>query len=318
LASEDVATRKNLSRETEAIESTYGLDVDPKFGVSAAAVKLLLDECRAAGVPTEQVLAVLGPATNGFHAWQDYLAACDVIAEIVGGHDAFSEMVDSTIAEVMPHVAQLLPIFAGPADFARFATNAMDASAFIGVRYEVCEQRPDKLVVRLHAQSGYTLTPALVAGVTGAYRAVTRPFGHGGANVQIATDATGANIRVRFPSSLVRAAAAAVPQGPAHAVNAMIAQHRQLLEAQHAMTLQLARAHAETEVEDRAARARKHWDLTDKETEVLVSICTGLTNKEIASGLGRAESTIELHVTRMLKKMGVTNRASLIARYFMI
>lgn len=54
--------------------------------------------------------------------------------------------------------------------------------------------------------------------------------------------------------------------------------------------------------------------LSRREREVLMSILTGHTNKEIASTLNISERTVKFHVSHLLQKMGAQRRADLIAR----
>jgi DNA-binding CsgD family transcriptional regulator len=65
----------------------------------------------------------------------------------------------------------------------------------------------------------------------------------------------------------------------------------------------------------RAAFAQR-FSLTPKQLEVLTHVVEGLTNKEIAAELGCAESTIELHVSGLFRKIAVDNRGALIAAYW--
>jgi DNA-binding NarL/FixJ family response regulator len=48
--------------------------------------------------------------------------------------------------------------------------------------------------------------------------------------------------------------------------------------------------------------------LTPRETAVLKAVCLGLPNKVIADDLGISESTIKVHVHRIMKKLKVHNR----------
>jgi two-component system, NarL family, nitrate/nitrite response regulator NarL len=56
--------------------------------------------------------------------------------------------------------------------------------------------------------------------------------------------------------------------------------------------------------------------LTPRELEVLIALCGGKTNKEIARDLGLREPTIKLHVKTLYRRLGASNRAqaAMIAR----
>jgi DNA-binding NarL/FixJ family response regulator len=54
-------------------------------------------------------------------------------------------------------------------------------------------------------------------------------------------------------------------------------------------------------------------ELTPAERRVLVYLCAGHSNKEIAAALGRAEPTIKHQVSACLRKFGQPSRARLIA-----
>lgn len=54
--------------------------------------------------------------------------------------------------------------------------------------------------------------------------------------------------------------------------------------------------------------------LTDRQSDVLSHLCTGLSNKEIARNLGLSESTVKTHVSAILKGLGTNSRTKAIAR----
>jgi two-component system, NarL family, response regulator LiaR len=54
--------------------------------------------------------------------------------------------------------------------------------------------------------------------------------------------------------------------------------------------------------------------LTGRETEVLRHLALGLSNREIASSLAVGEETVKTHVTHVLSKLGVENRAQAIVQ----
>lgn len=67
-------------------------------------------------------------------------------------------------------------------------------------------------------------------------------------------------------------------------------------------------------VREKVARAIAQWSLTPREGEVCFELALGRSNKEIATRFGCAESTVEVHVTRLLSKAESASRLELVAR----
>jgi DNA-binding NarL/FixJ family response regulator len=53
--------------------------------------------------------------------------------------------------------------------------------------------------------------------------------------------------------------------------------------------------------------------LTDRELEVLELIGQGMSNREIASAIGRTEATVKVHVLHVLRKLGASDRTDAVA-----
>lgn len=68
--------------------------------------------------------------------------------------------------------------------------------------------------------------------------------------------------------------------------------------------------------DERLERVTADWKLTRAQAEVLSRVVRGLSNKEIAAELGKAEATVEVHVTRILRKSGVAGRTALVSRFW--
>jgi transcriptional regulator EpsA len=57
-------------------------------------------------------------------------------------------------------------------------------------------------------------------------------------------------------------------------------------------------------------------ELSEREREILESVCQGKTNIDIAVALGISPFTVKNHMQRIFRKIGVTNRTQAAARYF--
>jgi DNA-binding NarL/FixJ family response regulator len=68
---------------------------------------------------------------------------------------------------------------------------------------------------------------------------------------------------------------------------------------------------------DAVRRATHSWTLSPRQAEVLELLVTGASNRTIADALKCAESTVEMHVTTLLKKSTTSQRAELVARFWM-
>lgn len=57
--------------------------------------------------------------------------------------------------------------------------------------------------------------------------------------------------------------------------------------------------------------------VTAREAQVVEWVAKGLTNKAIASKLQISSRTVQKHMERMFKKLGIRSRAELVARAYM-
>ena len=64
----------------------------------------------------------------------------------------------------------------------------------------------------------------------------------------------------------------------------------------------------------RVAAAAANWGVTPRQAEVLALLALGQPNKTIASTLGCAGATVEIHVSALFKKSGCESRCELVSR----
>lgn len=71
---------------------------------------------------------------------------------------------------------------------------------------------------------------------------------------------------------------------------------------------------AERELRRAAPRPRRDEELTEAERRVAVLVAAGRTNREVAAELFTTVSTVEAHLTRIYRKLGVRSRTELARR----
>lgn len=86
-----------------------------------------------------------------------------------------------------------------------------------------------------------------------------------------------------------------------------------LVEGNRNVWLAIAATSSDATISLAVARARQRWALTDRQTEVLDHVVRGRANATTAAELKTSVRTVELHVSGLLERVGVDNRAALVA-----
>lgn len=72
--------------------------------------------------------------------------------------------------------------------------------------------------------------------------------------------------------------------------------------------------HAKSNVSSRVGAAVTRWELSRRQAEVLALVIEGHPNASIATILGIATRTVEVHVSALLERLHVENRSALVSR----
>jgi DNA-binding CsgD family transcriptional regulator len=78
------------------------------------------------------------------------------------------------------------------------------------------------------------------------------------------------------------------------------------------------RARGELRATGETHRRRKDWEherLTPQELQIVLLVARGLTNREVGAGLFLSHKTIEFHLGRVYRKLGLHSRGELISRF---
>jgi DNA-binding NarL/FixJ family response regulator len=85
--------------------------------------------------------------------------------------------------------------------------------------------------------------------------------------------------------------------------------------ATSAMREQVSREQSARERRDEQRLARARFGLTQREQDVLVMVCEGLSNAAIAQRLALAEKTVKNHLQHVYAKLQVGSRTEAVARW---
>jgi DNA-binding CsgD family transcriptional regulator len=139
----------------------------------------------------------------------------------------------------------------------------------------------------------------------GAYRALSCYLGLPAARVDARYDDRELRARVTLPES--RTLVARVKRRAREDLGSLVELVGALVkETQHPPS-----ARPTEDADERARRFSRAYGLTPRQGEVLAALALGRSNKEIADALGCTLNTIEVHVTRVLRRVGVRSRSEL-------
>jgi DNA-binding CsgD family transcriptional regulator len=286
-------------------------------GVFWRAAEQVLATARLAGIDTRALVAGLPfeastLSATRWIAWDDYCTMLERLEEACGGPEPFEQLTEKHVA--FNEVKAFAAAFLSPSQLYAFLFRVVDPLCFPGVRFGYSELSHGRLRIDAELKPGLRGCLALMRGSVGALRAVPMHLGLPPAEVESELGERRSTYLVRPPASqTVFARARRRSRAALDSLTALldeITSERIQIDAGTVSAPPLGKAPPDQALE----QLRAIYGLSERQFAVLREIIAGCGNKEAASHLGCAESTVELHVTALLRKLGVHSRAQLISK----
>jgi DNA-binding CsgD family transcriptional regulator len=240
--------------------------------------------------------------------WDDYCTIAERILVACGGERELEDLLESTYHLVLPELRALAGAVISPMHYLRLMFEVLDPLMFPPIHFRFEDLGDNRAKIIAATRPGVRPCRALFVSSTGAMRGTTRALGLPPANI-ISADITESRgvWEVELPQA---------PSWGDRGRRASRALKRLMIRLVLGSTVEGVELAAEVGEPELApvAHAITVLQLTPRQGEVLEHVAKGLTNKEIAHQLGTAENTIELHITRILRKAGASSRAQLLAK----
>jgi DNA-binding CsgD family transcriptional regulator len=239
--------------------------------------------------------------------WDEYCTMIERLCIAAGGPRALEELLATSYNATLPEMRAAAGAVVSPKLLYRFVLEVLDPIAFPMAEFRYEDLGGDRIRLSMGLLPGVRPCIAYFQGSSGAVRSLPGHLGLPQAEiVDRDIGPSHAIWDVRVPPSRTlgrRARQIAV---------------RLVLGAEADGTLVTATVATPEPAHEtvRLEHAIASWQLTPRQADVLALVATGKTNKEIAQALACADNTVELHVTHVLRKAGVTSRSQLIARFW--
>jgi DNA-binding CsgD family transcriptional regulator len=245
-------------------------------------------------------------------SWDDYCVLLERFETSCGGPAAVERVLDRHLPYEELHA--MAGAFVSPVLLYRFIFRVLDPIVFPSVDFTYEELADGRLRIDYRIHDDARACAALGRSTVGAMRAIPRYLGLPPAEI---TSDLGERSGVYY-----------VTPPPSRTIAARLERRYRpkldgILDTLHEIIGEALRPPVERGVVPAPDGARERLRaiaethrLTPRQTEVLDGIVAGLANKEIAARHGCGESTVELHVTNLFRKLRVQSRTQLIARFW--
>jgi DNA-binding CsgD family transcriptional regulator len=271
-----------------------------------------LHAARLSGLSPARILEGLGHDATTLRAskyvpWDTYAVIVERIEEMAGGAQAGQDLAQEAYHRAVPEVRALAGVLLSPRTLLKVIVEVIDPIAMPAVEFVYEDAGVDRARVIQRLPPGARPCAAFFRLSIGALRGFPGHLDLPPAIVDAEVGPSEGTYHVEMPPS-----------------RSLVSRGRRVTRA--ALEIALARFAIGLQDDKRAIRptgeataleAVGHaWELTPRQRDVLKLLARGLSNKEIAVALDCAESTVELHVTHLLRKSEVSSRAQLIARFW--
>lgn len=246
-------------------------------------------------------------------AWDDYCDVTERIEAALGGPEELEKLCQDSYH----HTIHEFRVFAGtvvsPKALCRLVFEVIDPLIFPTVEFSYCDLDVNRFRLLVHLRPGVRPCKALFTATLGSLRGFPGHLALPAAEVSGEYDGVKADWDVVLPPSRTLFARAQ-PSGAAIArtlKGLILGYDHDAGSVEMSFGSEVAAG-----AEARLALAIERWQITRRQVDVLQVLVRGKTNKEIANILQCAENTVELHVTQLLRRAGVSSRGELIARFW--
>ena len=311
---------RRISAVAAAVKPLFGSrqpDPQRRPRVSWRCVAAVLDTARASNLDSATLVDGLSfdersrPRAT-WSSWDDYCVLIERFETLCGSPAAVERALDRHLPYEELHA--IAGAFVSPVLLYRFIFRVLDPLAFPSVDFFYEELADGRLRVEYRIHDDARACAALGRASVGAMRAVPRYLGLPPAEIAADLGDRSGVYYVTPPPS--RTIAARLGRRYRPKLDGMFdTLHDMIGELLHP-PVDRDPLPAPASAKERLRYIAEAHRLTPRQTEVLDGIVAGLANKEIAARHGCGESTVELHITNLFRKLRVQSRTQLIARFW--
>jgi DNA-binding CsgD family transcriptional regulator len=296
--------------------------------IAGAVARAMLGLAATAGVDQAPLVEGLGFDQRSVEklkrvSWDDYCVLIQRTAVAVGGVEQLCAITAAHYTDALPPEARIVfRSLISPRLLYRFIFTAVNPAAMPSMTFDYRELPDGRLHIatklREYVRSSFEFHRCSVGAVEGMPLHLGLP--HAQVEVLELTDRA-LRLLVRLPASQtllarVRRTSAADLRDASLYLMTLFADNARVRGDSLARQEPAPPRAVQPETQERVRRTEDALGLTRRQAEVLALAVHGLSNKEIASELGCAENTVELHVTQLLKKSRAQGRVQLVARFW--